>query len=278
VTVETRFAAQARAWGVTVDEVRSTETSQLGFGTRGKQGVVLKVIHKEDSEEWHCGAVLEAFGGQGVIRPLEHTAGAVLLPRLQPGHDLASLHREDRDDEATEIIASLIERLPVVSAPGGVASVDRLRGDFSRFRDGAVGFIPMQFVDRADALFSELCLTQSSGRLLHGDLHHFNVLFDQRDGWVVIDPWGVKGELEFEIGPSLRNPVPSVVGDPQRLERRIRIYESRLKLDATRAVKWAFATTVLGVLWPFDPSVGQDLRLQFAGAATAMWQLMAARA
>jgi streptomycin 6-kinase len=140
---------------------------------------VLKVIRKEDGEEWHCGAALEAFGGQGVIRPLEHAAGAVLLPRLQPGHDLASLYVEDRDDEATEIIASLIERLPVVSAPRGVASVDRLRGDFSRFRDGAAGFIPAQFVDRADALFSELCLSQSSERLLHGDLHHFNVFFDQ---------------------------------------------------------------------------------------------------
>ena len=270
----TRLATHARSWGVTVDQVRSTETSLLGFGTWGNRPVVLKVIRKQNGEEWHCGAVLEAFRGEGIIRPLEHTPGAVLLPRLQPGHDLASVYMEDRDDEATEIIASFIERLPVVAGPPGISSVDRLRPDFSRFRDGAEGFIPLQFVDRAEALFGELCMTQSSERLLHGDLHHFNVLFDQRDGWVIIDPWGVKGELEFEIGPSLRNPISCVLDDPLKLERRLRVYERRLALDATRALKWAFATTVLGILWPFDPTVGQDLRSPFARAATTMWQIM----
>jgi streptomycin 6-kinase len=274
VTVEARLASHANQWRVSVAEVRSTETSLLGFGTRGSQPVVLKVIRKENSEEWYCGDVLEMFRGEGVIRPLDYTAGAVLLPRLQPGHDLASLYSADRDDETSEIIASLIARLPVVPNPSGIASVDRLRADFSRFRGGAEGFMPQHFVDRADALFGELCLTQSSARLLHGDLHHFNVLFDQRDGWMVIDPWGPKGELEFEIGPSLRNPVPHVPDDPRRLERRMRIYENRLKLDATRTLKWAFTTTVLGVLWPFDTSFGQDLRLPFAQAARAMWQLM----
>lgn len=273
MSVDARLASHARQWGVTLDEVRATETSLLGFGARGSEPVVLKVIRNETSEEWHCGEVLEAFRGEGIIRPLDYTAGAVLLPRVRPGHDLASLYVDDRDEEATEIIASLIARLAVVADPSGVAPVDRLRVDFSRFRDGAAGFIPPHFVDRADALFGELCASQSGERLLHGDLHHFNVLFDRRDGWVVIDPWGAKGEIEFEIGASLRNPVPHVI-DPRTLERRLRLYENRLKLDGQRALNWAFTTTVLAVLWPFDATIGLDMRLPFAHAATSMWQLM----
>ena len=42
--------------------------------------------------------------------------------------------------------------------------------------------------------------------LLHGDLQHYNVLLDKDRGWVAIDPKGVVGELEYEVGALLRNP------------------------------------------------------------------------
>ena len=35
MTAEERFAAHAREWNVTVQEIRTTETSRIGFGTRG---------------------------------------------------------------------------------------------------------------------------------------------------------------------------------------------------------------------------------------------------
>src|SRR4030095_3104271 len=111
MTLDERFAAHAREWDVTVAEVRTTETSQLGFGTRRHRQVVLKVIRKENSEEWRCGDVLEAFGGAGVIRPIEYAAGAVLLPRILPGCDLASQCVDGGDEEATEIIANLLKRM-----------------------------------------------------------------------------------------------------------------------------------------------------------------------
>lgn len=96
VNVDDRVAAHARDWRVTIHEIRTTETSQLGFGTRDGRAVVLKVIRKENGEEWNCGSVLAAFRGQGMIRPIEYTAGAVLLPRLQPGRELASRAVERR--------------------------------------------------------------------------------------------------------------------------------------------------------------------------------------
>jgi streptomycin 6-kinase len=239
--------------------------------------VVLKVVRKENSEEWRCGEVLEAFRGEGMIRPLEYTAGAVLLPHLRPGHDLTSLCLEGRDDEATEILASLLQRMS--SAPvnlGGVRPVDRLQPEFAQFRNGADGFIPASYVDRAEELFAGLCRTQRDVRLLHGDLHHYNVLFDDDAGWIVIDPWGVIGEIEFEVGAALRNPVDvsALLGDPSVIERRLRIFEAELKLNPDRALKWAFAMTVLAILWPFDAQIGQDLRAPFAIAARSMHELI----
>jgi streptomycin 6-kinase len=277
VTVEERLANSARQWRVSIEETRTTETSLLGFGTRADHAVVLKVSRKDNGEEWRCGEVLEAFGGVGMIRPLEYTVGAVLLPRLRPGHDLTSLCAEGRDREATDIIASLIRCMPNVRFDGGgVGSVELLAPDFARFRERGDGLIPMDFVDRAETLFTELCMTQRDVRLLHGDLHHFNVLFDADAGWTVIDPWGAIGEIEFEVGAALRNPLdmPALVGDPGVMERRLRTYEEILNLNADRALKWAFATTVLGILWPFETGTGQDVRATFALAARSMHELI----
>ena len=102
------------------------------------------------------------------------------------------------------------------------------------------------------------------------------MLFDADSGWAAIDPWGVMGEIEFEIGAALRNPVdvPVLLGDPRVIERRLRTYEERLNLNADRALRWAFATTVLGILWPFDETVGLDLRQSFATAAQSMLRLL----
>jgi streptomycin 6-kinase len=277
MTIDERFATHARKWGVKIDEIRTTETSQLGFGTHDGRPVVLKVIRKENGEEWRCGDVLAAFRGEGMIRPIEYTAGAVLLPRLHPGHDLTLLCLEGRDDDATEVIASLLQRMS--SAPAhldGVSTVDRLQPEFEQFRGGAKGFIRPDYVDRAEVLFAELCATQRNARLLHGDLHHYNILFDAAAGWVVVDPWGVVGEVEFEIGASLRNPIdaPHLLSDPAAIERRLRRYESTLRLDADRALKWAFAMTVLAILGPFDESAGIDIRAPFADAARSMHELL----
>lgn len=273
--LDERFAAHAREWGVKVDRILTTETSHLGFGTRGGRAVVLKVIRKENGEEWRCGEVLDAFRGEGVIRPIEYAAGAVLLPRLQPGHDLTSLCLEGNDDEATEIIASLLQRMSAAPAQlAGVRPVDRLQPEFEQFRDGANGFIPPGYVDRAEELFRELCEGQRNVRLLHGDLHHYNILSDSDIGWVAIDPWGVSGEPEFEAGASLRNPISALLGDRRILERRLKTFETRLGLDAHRTLKWAFATTVLGILWPFEDGVGLDLRAPFALAAQSMHDVL----
>jgi streptomycin 6-kinase len=276
MTVEERLAAHARGWGVSIDETRSTETSLIGFGTRSGQPVVLKAIRRENSEEWRCGEILRAFQGQGMIQVLASANGAVLLPRLMPGHNLGSLCLEGKDDEASEILAAIIRRISTVSSEiTWTGSVERLTSDFARFRDGAIGYIPVPFVDRAEAFFAELCATQRQPRLLHGDLHHHNVLFDGALGWVAIDPWGTIGEIEFEVGASLRNPVdaPHLL-TPAVIERRLRIFEEHLRFDVDRALKWAFATTVLGILWPVEPDIGLDLRGSFATAAHSMLRLL----
>ena len=102
--------------------------------------------------------------------------------------------------------------------------------------------------------YLRLCGTQKNRRLLHGDLHHENVIFDDRRGWLAIDPKGVVGEIEYEIGAALRNPVdrPDLCASREILQRRIQIFEQALHLDTVRAVRWAFAQAVLSAIWSWE--------------------------
>jgi streptomycin 6-kinase len=86
---------------------------------------------------------------------------------------------------------------------------------------------------------------------LHGDLHHYNILFDTDRSWLAIDPKGVIGEIEYEIGASLRNPYqkPELFTSAAIVRSRLKRYENNLKLDFHRASKWAFAQAVLSAIW-----------------------------
>ena len=114
--------------------------------------------------------------------------------------------------------------------------------------------IPLDLVEAAHRVYSGLCATQRQPTLLHGDLQHYNVLFDSSRGWLAIDPKGVIGELEFEIGPVLRNPIerPELFLSRSTIERRLKQFTSRLHLDYERALAWGFAQAVLSGIWDIE--------------------------
>jgi streptomycin 6-kinase len=248
--VAERVQERVRAWGVAVERTLETESSVVAFGTRGGEPVVLKVVRRE-GEEWRSGEVLEAFDGRGIVRVYEHVPGAVLLERLDPGTPLAEMALAGNDDAATAILAEVVGRM---SSTGS----DLRR--FSSIEDWGRGFawylasgdlqIPRGLVEHGQRVYAGLCASQGERRLLHGDLQHYNVVLDARRGWVAIDPKGVVGEVEYEVGALLRNPgEPEVYARRETVERRVRCYESRLKLDAGRMTAWGFAQAVLSAIW-----------------------------
>ena len=240
--LEKRVEERVRDWGVVVQDTLETQSSFIVFGKRGNQPVVLKVI-RQPGDEWRCGEVLAAFDGRGTARVYEYIDGAVLLERLNPGTSLASMALEGRDEEATEILADVIgpmshplEPLPERRKPSSARKTGE-RG-FSAIWRAAIDQIPRSLVEQGQRLYFDLCASQRDVRLLHGDLQHYNVLFDSDRGWLAIDPKGVIGEIEYEIGASLRNPYekPEMFASPETVERRLRCFEAKLKLDCRPGV------------------------------------------
>jgi streptomycin 6-kinase len=201
-----QLLAKAAQWNVTVEETRETGTSLLGFGVRDGKRVVLKLITGAH-DELHSGKVLRAFDGSGAVRVLEDEVGAVLLERLEPGEQLVNLVRRGEDGEATRILAGVIEKLAHHTPPAESPTVADWGRGFDRYINSGDAQIPGGLVRQARIVHEELVESQGNSMLLHGDLQHYNVLFDTDRGWLAIDPKGVVGELEYEVGALLRNPV-----------------------------------------------------------------------
>ena len=125
-----------------------TESSLIAFGRRGTEQVVLKVV-KRPGDEWRSGEVVDAFGGRGTVRSLEHDDGAVLLERIVPGTALIELTTAGDDDAATNVVADVIaQALTADSAPLGEAGrfLDR---SFIRFVDDLAWWTEAAKVQRA---------------------------------------------------------------------------------------------------------------------------------
>ncbi|HSS77003.1 MAG TPA: aminoglycoside phosphotransferase family protein [Thermoanaerobaculia bacterium] len=248
-----RLEDRAREWRVAVDETFETATSLITYGRREEDPVVLKVV-KVRGDEWHSGEVLNAFGGRGMVLVHDFVAGAVLLERLLPGRSLVDLSVNDRDDEATALLAEVIGAMSPDAAMSGVPTVHDWGRGFERYAASGQHRLPAEMVSQAEQMYGRLQDSQTRPRLLHGDLQHSNVLFDDERGWVAIDPKGVVGELEFEIGAALRNPIerPDLFAEPAIIERRLSRFAARLGLDADRALAWAFAQAVLSAIWDIE--------------------------
>jgi streptomycin 6-kinase len=213
--------------------------------------------------ELHCEIeALRFYDGQGMVRLLraEPEQGIMLLERLQPGTPLIPLALGD-DEAATRRAARLMQQL-WRPAPGGdifptVAEwglgFERLRAEFN----GRTGPFPAKLVDTAEQLFAGLLASADAPVLLHGDLHHENILQAKRRPWLAIDPKGVVGEPAYEVGALLRNPIPHIFEESpdnlrRRQARRLDILAEMLNIDRQRLWGWSLAQAVLSAWWSFE--------------------------
>ena len=255
-------------WRLTLDgEPFETISSWLAYVTRDGQRAVLKVF-KPGSNEAPGARYLTLHKGLGAVRVLESDDDAVLIERIAPGTLLASLPAHDRDDEACHIVCDTIEKLQQsrVSPTGWPGHAEHLE-QFDLLP--AAQPLTAQIAARARAMFVELDASERQRVLLHGDLHHGNILLDGARGWLVIDPKGEVGELAYELAAALRQPLesPQIFLTPEQMDRRVRIYCERLGVDRKRVLGWCFARNCSAALWYAD-RVPEPERIKFWPSAT----------
>lgn len=219
--------------------------------------VVLKIglpTPEFDSER----SALQVYAGDGIVQLLDYETNlnAMLLERIRPGTMLSELS----DDVACmEIAGDVMQRLwkPAPAAHAFPTTADWAKG-LKRLRerfDGGTGPIPERLAATAEALFRDLFASEGEQVLLHGDLHHFNILRAQREPWLALDPKGVVGEREYEIGALVRNPDLEKLDDSALLRqtlRRIDQLSEKLGFDRKRLIAWCHAQDVLSNWWGIE--------------------------
>ena len=204
-------------------------------------------------------AAIRACNGIGMVRLIDSddTLGVMLLERLEPGTMLAEV---ENDRNRTEVAADIMLKLRR-SPPGDhafptiadwAAALPRARTRF----DGGSGPIPPGLFERAEWAWPELLSTSPEPLLLHGDLHHENILSAEREPWLAIDPHGVIGDPGFEVGSLLRNHLLELPDPQAALADRLDILSARLGIDRERLVEWGIAVCVLSACWSTEDADG----------------------
>ena len=219
--------------------------------------VVLKLSPPYD-EFYTEVAALRHYGVEGCVELLDADpdAGIVILERLFPGTMLRDI---PDDDEATRIAAEVMKQLwKPLPDDHNFPTVARWATGLQRLRDahgGGTGPLPAYLVERAEATYRELLDSAPPPVLLHGDLHHDNILRATRAPYLAIDPKGVAGEPAYEVGPLFYNPQPEVFQLPNLvrvLDRRLAILSEHLQMDRQRLHACAFAHSVLSAAWSVE--------------------------
>lgn len=122
--------------------------------------------------------------------------------------------------------------------------------------DAAKRPVPRRYVEQAASLSRSFATDAATdGRLIHTDLHYFNVLAAGREPWLVIDPKPLSGDPSYEIAPLLSNRWEEAVssGDRRRAIRdRFHMVIDAAGFDEDRARDWVVVRMLVNVKWSLD--------------------------
>jgi len=230
----------------------STRSSRLQPVLHDGRRAMLKVARVE--EEARGCMLLAWFRGHGAAPVYEYDDHAVVMARANGDTALAALSEVD-DDAVTGILCRSAQRLHE-------ASVDRERPDgltplTQWFRDlfGHAGRAPDGFYARASRVAQDLLADESNDVVLHGDLHHGNVLdfgtgADADGRWLAIDPKCLVGHRVFDYTNILCNPTERVA--QRNFARRVELICRLADIERTELLRWTVAWCALSATWFID--------------------------
>jgi streptomycin 6-kinase len=156
--------------------------------------------------------------------------------------------------DACQVVADLYKRLHVPAPP----QLYRLSEVSGRWSQELVALpadapIPRRYVDQAAGLLRDFAADPATdGRLLHTDLHYFNVLAAEREPWLVIDPKPLSGDPHHEVAPLLWNRWDEALAAHDTrtaLRSRFHTVVDAAGLDEDRARAWVVARMVTNAMW-----------------------------
>jgi streptomycin 6-kinase len=240
------FTSYLNRWGLTPDgEPIVTHSSRLLPVRQNAAPAILKIALAE--EERNGAALMSWWNGEGAARVLAKDGSAILLERAEGETSLAELTQKGQDDEASRIICSVVAKLHATARAAPPAGLVPLSAWFRELEPAAAKFggVLLKSAEAADHLLA----TPQDVVVLHGDIHHGNILDFGVRGWLAIDPKGLFGERGFDYANIFCNPDQATATAHGRLRRQAAVVAEASGLERTRLLRWILAYAGLSAAW-----------------------------
>ncbi len=231
-------------------EVTNLTYNYVLSGLQGNNPIILKLGLDNEALAREAFA-LRYFEGCGAVHVLAEDKGMLLLERAVPGASLKN-YFPNREQESIEIACGVMQKLHQSNIP--------VTHNFPHIKDWLAALdkawpIPDEYLQKARKLRDQLLQTAKPDVLLHGDLHHDNIL-QNGDEWVVIDPKGVIG-----------SPINEIWAFVMDIERDIPFIAHYFNFRTQDVFNWYFVHVILAACWNLEDNIDASLFLRLAEKA-----------
>lgn len=263
------FVEYVARWGLTPDgdPIVTRNSRLLPVAWRGGSAMLKVAL---DAEEKAGNVLMAWWGGEGAARVLANEGDAILLERAEGNASLADFVHRGRDDEASRIICAVVAKLHAPRTKP-MPNLFPLAQWFEELEPAAAaqgGTLALSAGAARDLLTS-----QREVAVLHGDIHHGNILDFGERGWLAIDPKGLVGDRGFDYANLFCNPDHATATAPGRLARRIEVVADAAGLERQRLLRWILAWAGLSAAWHLADGASPETALVVGEIAVAQLSL-----
>ena len=266
------FQTWLRQWALIPDgNPVMTRTSALLPVTTIKEGRKAMLKLTDDENERTGGELMVWWNGSGAAQVIAHDHGATLLVRATGADSLSAMSRTEEDARACRILCNTARQLHR-PANASTPVLTPLRHWFRHLAPAAkiYGGVMTRCAETANELFS----SPQGDVVLHGDLHHGNVLDFGPAGWLAIDPKGLLGERGFDYAniftnPDLADPGVAIATDPNIFKQRVQLVSEIAGIERQRLLMWIAAWCGLSSAWFLEDGENAAITLRVAELAIA---------
>jgi streptomycin 6-kinase len=206
------------------------------------------------------------WNGHGAAGVLAYDNNALLLERATGKRSLSAMAKNADDTEASKIICAVIHTLHSQTATKlpELVPLDQWLAELDAGAE-KYGGILLPCAETARTLLS----SPQEVVVLHGDIHHDNILDFGERGWLAIDPKGLTGERGFDYANMFCNPDHKTAAAPGRLAKQAAVVSKAAGLHHKRLLQWVLAWAGLSALWSFNDGIEKEMDLKIAEIAAA---------
>lgn len=223
------------------------------FAKQGNKDIVLKLCWDKPTFQREFYALQAYKSSNACVAVLDRCLmrKALLLERIHPGLPLSELF-PTHEQKCHEVFCNILPKLQAGSFDD--KHFKPVETVLEKLFTHDYGFMSDAELDHIRNTATYLLQTTTHKVLLHGDLHHDNII-SSGDSWLAIDPQGFIGDPNYDTGPFMRNPIEKVSDYDvfkETLSARADYLSKALGFDKKRIFAWSFVQAGLAACWDFE--------------------------